>query len=1176
MKRITQLLTILAVILLLPCTALAQDRYNLRISYQEAPVKEVLNDFTAQTGVTFSSESSLLQKRLSRVNVNLSGATLDECVSAVLSGSGILWKISGKTVALQAEPEKNPEPQQQRNDGNWEGIIVDADGLPVPGVAVFTASGAGTISDDKGAYKIAAKPGEEIQFSCLGYQNVTLKAGSSQLARVVMPDDAQILETAVVTALGIKRDEKSIGYSAQKVEADAFAGAGTTGNWLNGMSGQVSGLNVDRSSGPNGTVRVTVRGESSANLENNTALFVVDGVPMFNTSTASDSGDGSTSALDYGNGAADIDPENIQSVTVLKGAAATALYGSQAANGAIIITTKSAEGQDAVFNVNFKSSIALDKLISSPDLQYVYGQGVAGYDYYYFKPSDTDFTGIAGYNPMPTYSSTVGMESWGPKMDGTLYYQYYDEKRGIGGHYNEYGDWIRDATPFKSYGDWFKDFFETGITLSNSIVVSGKLNKENTVRVGYTNTSVHGITPGNESHNNFLSVRTSSKLAPWLKFDTSVNYKGTRQDNMPTSSGYNQSSIMYALWCYAPNVNMDWEKEYWLDKSSFKQNTTLTAKNNAYFVANECIGTQKRDRMYGNFAMKADILKGLDLTVRGGLDVTGDFRTQRQGTDSKTKPNGYYCEQDIDSKQYSGDFLLKYNRRFGEFDLTGNVGGSIIYRSYSNHSQTATAVKIPGIYSLANTNYEPRTGNNAWSRQTNSLYGMLSFSWKSAIFLDVTGRNDWSSTLKASNRSFFYPSVSGSVALNDLFEFGRTNGLINLMKVRASWAQVGNDTAPYRTDNYLQYTGFPGTVAIPGSKNNPNLKPETVTSWEVGFELRMFKNRMSFDAAFYDSVTSDLISQMPVSYSNGVNYIFINAGSIRNRGIEASINGTLLKTRNLQWKAGANFTRNRNTVVSLGKGIDSWIVASYSTHAYMTAYEGGSLTAMYGKGYVRAPKGSTAIDAQGKMVDVSGMMVLDNQLAPQTATDLQYLGDCAPKWKGGFNTSVKWRGITASISFDGQVGGHVFSYTNWAMQTRGKGRATLEGREGGLVPAGVVLMPDGNYAINTTALSPANVAHYYRNFYDQTNAEANFVSTQYLKLREVRLEYALPKKLLAKTRFISQASFAIYGNNLWCWSDFPAWDPEAVTMRGSAVIPGFEILQMPTTAQFGASINLTF
>lgn len=1059
------------------------------------------------------------------------------------------------------------------------GVVVDLNGELLPGVAVFTSSGSGGITDDKGAYSIVAKKGEDIQFSCLGYETVTLQAGTPALKRVVLKDDTQILETAVVTALGIKRDEKAIGYSAQKVESDKFANSGTTGSWLNGISGQVAGLNIDRGSGPGSSMRVTVRGESSADLENNTALFVVDGVPMYNTSTASDSGgEGSSFAIDYGNGTADIDPENIESVTVLKGAAATALYGSQAANGAIIITTKSASGQDGTFSVSLKSSFAADVLLSSPDLQYEYGQGSAGKNYYYYLTSE-EGEDVSGLNPRPDYSTTAGMESWGPKMDGTEYYQYYNEAKGIGGHYDEYGTFVRDATPFVSYGDWFKNYFKTGLTFSNSIVISGRLNKDNSVRVSYTNNHIDGIVPNSPSQTHYASVRTASNLGKWLRLESSINYKATRNANIPTSSGYGSTSIMYSVWCYAPNVDMNWAADYWKDPAAFKQDASLTGgKNNAYFVANQCINDQKRDRVYGNVTMKADIVKGLDLTVRAGLDITSDFRTQRQATSTQAKPNGWYREQDIDSKQFSGDFLLKYTTHFAapDIDLTANVGGSIIYRNYSNHSQTASALQIPGVYSLTNTSHEPLTSNNSYARQTNSLYGMISFSWKNAVFLDLTGRNDWSSTLGANNRSFFYPSVSGSIVLNDLFEFGRTNGLLNLLKLRASWAQVGNDTAPYRIQNYYQGTGFPGTVAMPNSLSNQNLKPEIVSSWEVGLELKMFKNRLSFDFAFYDSVTKDLISQMPVSYANGVNFVFVNAGSIRNRGIEASLSGTVVKTRNIQWKLGANITHNRNTVVSLGKGIDSWIVAQYSTHAYMTAYEGGSLTAMYGKAYVRAPQGSVAIDSNGNMVDVSGMLVLDSDNRPQTTTDLQYLGDCAPYLKGGFNTSFKWKDFTASISFDGQLGGHVYSYTNWVLNYRGKGVATLEGREGGLVPVGVREVGDGNYVINTQAIAPENIATYYHNKYDQTNGEANFVSTQFLKLREVRLEYSLPKKLLAKTKVLSQVSISVYGNNLWCLTDFPGFDPEAVTMRGSAVIPGFEILQMPTTAQFGATLNIVF
>lgn len=1086
--------------------------------------------------------------------------------------------IAGESGASPSQVLQN----QPTGARSWSGVIVDSNGEPVPGVAVFivgNTTGA-AITDEKGAFTISAPPGVDIQISCLGYEAQTVKAGPA-LSRVVLRDEAQVLQSSVVTALGIKRDEKSIGYSATKVDSEKFSSAGTTGNWINGISGQVAGLNIDRSSAPNGSMRVTVRGESSATLENNTALFVVDGVPMYNTATASDGGgEGSIYAIDYGNGTADIDPENIESVTVLKGAAATALYGSAASNGAIIITTKSAESQDAVFKVSFKSSFAADKILSSPDLQYVYGQGNTQEYYYYLgnEIEDRDNNPYPGLDPVRSYESQGSLQSWGPKMDGTKYYQYYNIDKGIGLHFDGNGDAVRDATPFVNYGDWFKRYFQTGLTFNNSIVLSGKINKDNTVRVSFSNNSVSGIVPNSPSSTNFLSLKTTSQLAKWLRVDTSVNYKNTRQDNIPVSTGYGSTAIMYSLWCYAPNIDMNWVADYWRDEAAVQQNTTLSgAKNNGYFLAYECINNQLRDRIYGNVSFKADILKGLDLTVRTGLDMTNDFRTNRQGTSTQTKPQGWYREQNILSKQYSGDFLLKYNTKFGaDFDFTGNIGGSIFYREYGRYSQTATALMIPGVYTLVNSAYEPKTVNYSYKRQTNSLYGMLSLSWKNAVFLDMTGRNDWSSTLSAKNRSFFYPSVSGSVALNDLFDFGRTNGLINLMKIRASWAQVGNDTAPYRVDNFLQATGFPGTVAVPTSQTNSDLLPEKVSSWEVGLELRMFKNRLSLDAAFYDAVTSNLISQMPVSYANGANYMFVNAGSIRNRGVEISLSGTVIKTRDLQWKLGANFTRNRNTVISLGEGIDSWIIASYSTHAYMTAYEGGSLTSMYGRGFKRAPEGSTAIDEKGNLVDVSGLLVLDSQNYPQVDTDLKYLGECAPDWKGGFNTTLKYKGLSLYIGFDGQIGGHCWSYSNWILNYRGKGINTLEGREGGFVAPGVRETADGNYVINTQAFDGDKVKNWYQNYYDQTNAEVNFVSTQFLKLRDVRIEWKLPKKWLARTKVLSGASVSAYGSNLYCWSDFPIWDPEGITMRGSSVVPGFEVVQMPTTAQFGASISLTF
>ena len=1060
----------------------------------------------------------------------------------------------------------------------WAGMVVDPEGNPIPGVAVFivgnTANAA--ITNDQGTFSISAKPQDDLQISCLGYETLTMKANSPGLKRIVLRDEAQVLQSSVVTALGIKRDEKAIGYSAQKVEADKFANAGTTGNWLNGIQGQISGLNIDRTnSGPGGSMRVTIRGEATADLENNTALFVIDGVPMYNTATMSEQAEGSSFVVDYGNGTADIDPDNIESVTVLKGAAATALYGSQASNGAIIITTKSAERQEGNFRVAFKSSFAADRVLSEPDLQYEYGQGDDARSYFYYLRSDG--VDSRGNDPRPDLTGTSGMMSWGPKMDGTPYYQYYNEKLGIGGHFNDYGDFVRDETPFKNYGNWFNRYFKTGLTFSNSLTLSGKWNKDNSIRISFSDNRSSGIVPNSPSVYNYLSLRTKNKLTKWLTVESSVNYKHDKKDNIPTSSGYGSTAIMYGLWCYAPNIDMDWAKNYWSD-TPYQQDASLSGgKNNAYFLAYECVNTQKRDRLYGNIKFDAEIIKGLTFTARAGMDMTSDFRTQTQATSTQARPQGWYREQDVDTKQYSADFLLRYNRKFrGDIELTANFGGSIFDRSYSNHTQEAGTLNVPGVYSIVNSKSEIKAANNAYERMTNSLYGLISFSWKNALFLDVTGRNDWSSTLPKGHRSYFYPSVSGSVALNDLFDFGRTGGILNLLKIRASWAQVGHDTAPYRTTDYLQGTGFPGTVMIPTVKANPNLRPERVSSWEVGLELKMFKNRFSLDAAFYDSKTIDLISQMPISIANGYNAIYVNAGSIRNRGFEISASGTLIKTRDIQWKIGANWTMNKNTVLQLGEGIDSWIIASYSTHAYMTAYEGGSLTCMYGKGYKRAPEGATAIDADGKMIDVSGLMVLDRQGLPQTDTELSLLGDCAPIGKGGFNTTFKWKGLSVYIGFDGQIGGHVFSYTNWVLNYRGKGKATLAGREDGIVPVGVKETDDGNYVINTDRISPENIATYYSCLYEQTNAEAHFVSTQFLKLREVRVEYKFPKKLLAKTKVISDLSLAAYGNNLYCWTKFPGFDPEGVTMRGSAVIPGFEILQMPSAAQFGATLNIVF
>jgi len=1060
------------------------------------------------------------------------------------------------------------------------GKVLDQNGKPMAGVGVIIASTLqGVVTDINGNYEIKATPLQELQFSFLGYKTESVKVGSRTTIDISMVEEAQAVEQVIVTALGIKRDEKSLGYAAQKVAGDALASATNSSNWLSGLAGQVAGLNIQTSNnGGGGTTRVTLRGESSVDFSNNTALFVVDGVPMYNHATQTDAGgEGSLNAIDYGDGTGDINPEDIENVTVLKGPAATALYGSAAANGAIIITTKNAENLQSKISISYSTSLTFETVNTSPDLQYVYGQGSDPYYFYYgARSADVGISAIDLAEQLG-YVGQSGMLSWGPKMDGTPYYQYYDASRGIGGEFDQLGNFRRKETPFVSHGDWFKNFFETGHTWTNTVAVSGRINKRNSIRVSVRDSHSTSIIPGAPSNMQHLSLRTRNEIAKWFTSEVTLNYRRNQRDNIPQATGYNQrQGIMYSLWCYAPNIDMDWARNYWLEEN-VQQDTSLGTKNNIYFLTNESLNTQDRDRIYGNVKFDFNIYKGLTLMVRGGLDTQYDFRTQRTATSTTSDPAGYYCEQIVRSMQYTGEFLFRYTHDFAhDINLTANFGGSIVNREYENHKQWADNLKNPGVYSLSNAASLLKTSNYREARQTNSLYGLVQLSWRNALFLDITGRNDWSSTLPAENRSYFYQSVSGSVVINELADFGRTNGLVNLLKVRASWAQVGHDTKPYRIEQYLSTTGFPGTVATPTSKANSLLLPEKVASWEIGIDLRMFRNRLNLDMAYYNSKTTNALASMPVSASTGMTSVFTNAGSIRNQGFEIQAIGTIIRTKDIRWNITANWSINRNKILELGDGIDFWQIATRGSYAYMYAYEGSSLTSMYGRPYKRAPKGSYVIDASGKMIDVSGQIVHDQNGSPMIDNNIDYIGECMPDWRGGFGTSFSWKGLKASIKFDGQYGGHVWSESNYVMNYRGKGVATLEGREGGFIPQGVMEMADGNYKICDYEHTPYTIQSYYQAKYARECAEANFVETSFLKLREVRLEYTFPKKLLAKTKVIQNLTVAVFGNNLYCWSKFPIFDPEGITMRGAALTPGFDLLQMPGTATYGGSISITF
>ena len=743
---------------------------TVTLTVERAPLATVLKQIEAQTYYTFFFNNELVGKA-APVTLSVKQAPVPDVLAKIFAGSDLTYEFredkilikrkgGGKSAAQaqEAQPagtiaggqtagvDRQVTPPQQQGSASAapalvQGVVKDDAGQPVAGVSVIVkGSLVGAVTESDGSYRIKARPNDQLSFSFLGYKTQDVYVGSKTTIDVKLVSTAQAIDDVVVTALGMKREEKSLGYAATKVKGDVFSSAASSSNWMSGLSGQVAGLSVAKANtGGGGSMRVTLRGESSIDLNNNGALFVIDGVPMFNTSAAG--GESGAYSIDYGNGTGDVNPEDIENITVLKGPAATALYGSEAANGAIIITTKSGEGQDGAVSVTFTSNFVVDQINSSPDFQYVYGQGSSkGTDgFHYGDPVDGEGT------------STLDVSSWGPKMDGTLYYQYYDVNRGIG--VDENG--VRIKTPFVSYGNWFKNFFQNGWTATNTLSVSGKINKNNSIRFSVTDYRSESIIPNSPWSKQSLSLKSNNKVNKWLSMDTSLTYYRKDDDNLPVM-GYGSSSIMYSLWCMSPNIDMNWAKQYWYPgQEGIQQDSDLSGgKNNPYFVAYEQINSLDRDRMFGNTALNLHLYKGLDLMLRGGIDFSRDLRTTRHPKSSYSQKYGMYNETELTSLQLSTDFLLKYDRKLGAgFNITANLGGSIINRSFVQTAKTAEQLKQPGVYSLANSVNRIKTDSYSYERQTNSIYGLVSLSWRDAVYLDITGRNDWSSTLPSNNNS---------------------------------------------------------------------------------------------------------------------------------------------------------------------------------------------------------------------------------------------------------------------------------------------------------------------------------------------------------------------------------------------------------------------------------------
>ncbi len=1000
-------------------------------------------------------------------------------------------------------------------------------------------------------------------------------------------DSKHMLQNVVVTALGISRKEKSLGYSVKKVDSDVVNSA-VSGNWMDNLSGKVAGLNmIGAGMGPLGSTRITLRGDNSLNYGNNSALIVVDGVPV--TSDSGVTGSGSNYAngdapVDYGNGLSDLNPDDIESVTVLKGAAATALYGSLAGNGAIVITTKAGNGKKGI-GVTVNSSLTLDRAGYWPDFQKEYGPGndggVSEFSFWSL-PADKTPDGVS-------VSRNYGRYAFGEKFDSNkLRYQYMSK------------NWDNDTyekLPFVYADDWYTGFFQTGVTWRNSVAVNGGNGKGTTARASLTDTRNSWITPNTGYREDAFSFAFDSPISKRIKVSTRINYIHKSSDNLPVS-GYSAQSPMYQLvWGFNNTPISAWKDEYFKGRYTVENmnNGSLVYPSNdsynPYRTAYEEINTLDRNRVYGNAQIEAKLARGLVLTLRSALDIQDDWRTQRKPFYTPNHTSGFYREQSMRTYRYNNDFLLRYtNNTWADQRLGFSVafGGNSSEIKYRRNDVKLNKLQMPGVYNITNlpSGETPDVYSYRSKKMVNSFYGFAQMSWDETYYLDLTARNDWSSTLSRANRSYFYPSVSTSILLDRVLNLHNKAPWVNMLKYRLSWANVGNDTSPYSLTRYYDSTDYPGSYTQQGTVPDPGkaLKPENVESWETGFEGKFFNGRLTFDfTGYYTSSTNQILTTAADQITGATGYK-INAGKITNKGIELSLSVTPVKTRDFRWTIDANWAKNWDKLVSMQ---DDWdpkqplqtsMGTTIGSRVYVYSYVGQSMHHIYGRGYQRAPEGSYYLDANGNKVDCSGMKLID----PKTGYPMldnsptRNLGKVNPDWTAGMTQTFRYKNLTLSMVFTAQVGGHCYSVTNFALSYMGKLKNSLPGRYAGLVVEGVSATgEDGVYTKNTKVVD--NIVDYYNSYvWNRNNTEENTFSTSFLKLKQVRLDYALPKKWLGKNGPLQSAQFGFYATNLFCITSFPQYDPEQGMVNGGDIHSGIEAMAYPMTRSYGLNVKLTF
>ncbi len=1047
------------------------------------------------------------------------------------------------------------------------GLITDkANGKPLPGVNVLErGTQNGTSSDKDGRYSITVSDEKAtVVFSLVGYEAATADVSGEENVNIALAASSRGLDEVVVTALGITREKRDLGYSVQKLDSRDLSEVKSV-NFLDNISGKVAGVTV--TPGPTGvgsTSKITIRGESS--FTNNNPLFVVDGVPINNNTPFNVHSEAAAGfqGVDFGNGAAEVNPDDVQSVTVLKGPGAAALYGTRASNGVVVITTKDGRAAKGL-GISFNSTTTVDGPFKLPKFQNSYGQGNSG------KFEYKDGLG-GGINDNISYS-------YGPALDQGILVKQYDSPVPLpdgttvrGGDVAVRGNNPITPTPFNSHPDNLKDFYQTGITAINNLAISST-GEAGSYRLSYTDLRSKSYIPGVNLDRKTAAAHFIFTPVSKLRVTATANYVNTTSDNRP-SNGYGSENTNYALVAWGAR-SLDYEpmKNIWqpgltgIQQYSF--NTTYF--DNPYLTLLENTNSLNRNRIFGNVRAQYNFTPKLSLALRSGIDYSQETRAFKRNFSTNRFVNGAYAEQGVYYKEINSDALLDYADKFGDFSLDLAAGANRLDQHASFLQVQALNLAQPGVFSLNNAATPLEKYEYLGNKRINSIYAFAKLGYRNFLFLDVTGRNDWSSALatpvSADNTSFFYPSFSGSFVLSNVVKLPRA---ISYVQARASYAQVGNDTDPYQTASVFNsktpYASQP-TLSEQSTIAASALLPEKKSSVELGADVRFFSDRLGIDATWYNARTENQIVQLPISATSGYSQQVVNGSKVRNRGVEIVLNALPVRSKNFRWDATLNFSRYVATVSGLPDGVSrltlgyNRVYDNLNQTVYVQVEEGGRIGDLYGTGYKKTPDGQYIVDAGGNFI-------MDNAL--------RKLGNYNADFNLGFTNSFSYKSWRLGFLFDWRQGGILVSRTLALAGVAGQLIETENRPADGIVVHGVVNTGTDAapvYVPNTKAITAES---YYREYYDRNVEGQSVYDASFVKLRQVSLGYTFNTDRLAHTFLhgVKGIELSIIGRNLFAISHIQHFDPEQIASQGSGFVSGVEDMSYPTTRSVGFKLGL--